>query len=152
MWLYNNNTISTSAIGGPSTYQTLFSFGGGNAGVNLGGWTSSAIDETLHIWSTNGGAKLTYIKDIINIGTHNFIFNWNGNNYEIWVDGQKKVEYAGSGGHANLVSYDNILYLGGDNNTYQFYGNMYMYKLYETSLTDIEIKRNFNQLRKRFGL
>lgn len=154
-WLYNNNIIpnSDSAIGGPSTYQTLFSFSGATAGVNLGGWTSSATNEAIHIWSVAGGnAGITYTKDSVAVGVHNFVFNWNGTYYDIWVDGVKSTVYAGSGGHALLVPYTNVTsYLCTDNVTYEFYGKIYTFHMYSRSLTDSEVTQNYNAMKTRFG-
>jgi len=155
VWLYNNNTIpgNDTAIGGPSTYQTLFSFGGGTPGVNLGGWTSGATNEAIHIWSNSGGSKLTYINQSVAPGVHNFVFNWNGSNYDIWIDGIKQSVIAGSSGHAILQTYTNVpLYLCTNFNTYEFYGKIYSFNLYGNSLTDSQISQNFNALKRRFGL
>lgn len=153
IWLYNNSVIpgNDTAIGGPSTYQTLFSFGGGTAGVNLGGWTGSATNEAVHIWSTANGAKLTYTNQQVSIGTHNFVFNWSGTNYDIWIDGVKRTVIAGSSGHADLINYTNTpIYVGSDNNTYHFFGKIYTYQIYEKLLSDNEIILNYNQTKNRF--
>lgn len=153
VWLYNNNTIpgNDSAIGGPSTYQTLFSFSG-TAGVNLGGWTGSATNEAVHIWSTTGGNRLTYTNQQVNSGYHNFVFNWNGSNYDIWIDGVKQTSIAGSSGHAVLQTYSSSpIYLASDNNTYEFNGRIYRFALYkERALTDAEIVYNYNSEKSRF--
>ena len=155
VWLYNNNTIpgNDTAIGGPSTYQTLFSFGGSTPGVNLGGWTSAATNEAIHIWSNSGGNKLTYTNQAVLSGVHNFVFNWNGSNYDIWVDGIKQSVIAGSSGHAILQTYTNVpLYLCTNNNTYEFNGKIYSFNLYGSSLTDAQISQNYNAHKSRFGL
>jgi hypothetical protein len=151
IWLYNNNAVpgNDGAIGGPSTYQTLTSFGGGTPGVNLGGWTGSASNEAVHIW---GNGTLTYTNQLVPVGFHNFVFNWNGTHYDIWIDGIKQTVIAGSGGHAGLVTYTANLYIGSDNGTYEFNGRIFRYDMYERSLTDIEIQQNFNALRGRFGI
>ena len=154
-WLYNNNTVpnNNGSIGGPSTYQTLISFGGGTAGVNLGGWTSSATNEAMHIWSTSGGNKLTYTRTQVPSGYHHWVFNWNGSSYDIWVDGVKLTTYAGTSGHAGLITYtDQPLYIGTNNSTYEFYGKIFGFKMYGTQLTDEQVRQNFKAKRSRFGL
>jgi hypothetical protein len=153
-WVYNNSIITNSdgAIGGPSTYQTLISFGGGTQGINLGGWTSLATNEALHIWSTSGGARITYTKTSVPVGLHNWVFNWNGTHYDIWVDGSKQTIYAGSTGHALLQSYTNQILLGSDGGTYEFFGKIFTFKLYTSQLTDTQVLQNFNALRNRFGI
>ena len=155
VWLYNVNNINANdgAIGGPSTYQTLFSFGGGTAGVNLGGWTSAATNEAIHIWSTSGGALLTYTNQTVSFGVHNFVFNWNGSHYDIWVDGVKQNSIAGASGHAVLSTYTNVpLYLCTDTSTYEFNGKIYSFNLYGIRLTDTQVLQNFNASRSRFGI
>lgn len=153
-WLYNNNTVpgNDSAIGGPSSYQTLLSFGGGTPGINLGGWTGAASNEALHIWSTSGGSKLTYTRDALSPGIYNWVFNWNGSHYDIWVNGVKQTVYASTGGHASLISYNTTMYIGSDNVTYEFYGKIYTFKMYTSSLTDAQVIQNFNATRNRFGV
>jgi len=153
-WLYNNSTITANdgAIGGPSTYQSMLSFGN-TYGVNLGGWTGNATNEAIHIWDTST-SRLTYTNQQVNIGFHNFVFNWNGSNYEIWVDGIKRTSIAGSTGHAQLVNYSNIpiRICGSINNGYYFFGNIYIFSLYSGSLTDSQILLNFNAFRGRFNI
>ena len=154
-WLYNNNTVpgNDSSIGGPSTYQSLISFGGGTAGVNLGGWTGAASNEALHIWSVDGSGRLTYTNQAIPPGIYNWVFNWNGSYYDIWVNGIKQTVYASTGGHAVLKSYTSSpIYLGSDANTYEFYGKIYTFKMYSSLVADTQIIENFNALRSRFGV
>jgi hypothetical protein len=154
-WVYNNNTVpgNDSSIGGPSQYQSLISFGGGTPGVNLGGWTSSASNEALHIWSVAGGGRLTYTNQAISPGVYNWVFNWNGSYYDIWVNGVKQTVYAGSSGHALLTTYtSSALYLGSDNVTYEFYGKIFAFKMYTSQLSDSDVTQNFSALRNRFGV
>lgn len=154
-WVYNNSTVPNNdgSIGGPSSYQTLWAPGSG-PGISLGGWTSSATNETLHIWSTTGGGKLTYTKDSsIPPGIYNWVFNWNGSHYDIWVNGVKQNVYASTGGHAVLQTYTSTtMYLATDNATYEFWGNIYVFKMYTSQLTDAQVLQNFNALRNRFGV
>lgn len=154
-WLYNNSTVPNNdgSIGGPSQYQTLWAPGSG-PGISLGGWTGAATGEALHIWSTSGGAKLTYTRDSsIPSGIYNWVFNWNGSHYDIWVNGVKQNVYASSGGHAILQTYTSTaMYLATDNATYEFWGNIYVFKMYTSQLSDAQVLQNFNALRRRFGV
>lgn len=154
-WLYNNSTVNNTdgAIGGPSTYQTLISYGY-PAGVNLGGWTGSATNEAIHIWSTSPSTTLTYTKDeSIPVGYHNWVFNWNGSYYDIWVDGQKKNVYPSNGGHAVLQTFTNTsICLGSNNSSYLFYGRIFSFMLYGSQLTDTQVTQNFNAQRGRYGI
>jgi hypothetical protein len=153
-WLYNNSTVpgNDGSIGGPSQYQTLWSPGGSHPGISLGGWTGAATNEALHIWSTEGGGRLTYTRDALSPAIYNWVFNWNGSHYDIWVNGVKQTVYASSGGHALLQSYNTSMYLASDNVTYEFYGKIYTFKMYTSQLTDLQISQNFNATRARFGV
>jgi hypothetical protein len=154
-WLYNNSTVpdTDGSIGGPSQYQTLWTPEPANSpGISLGGWTSSATQEALHIWSTTGGGKLTYTRGALSPGIYNWVFNWNGTHYDIWVNGVKQTVYASSGGHAVLQSYSNTMLLCSDGNTYEFWGRVFTFKMYTTQLTDTQVTQNFNALRSRFGV
>lgn len=156
-WLYNRSVIAPEvSIGGPSSYQTLMSFGGSTPGINLGGWTSGAVNEVLHIW-TQGPSNLTmsYTRDQIEIGYHNFVFNWNGSTYDIWVDGQKDNVYSGTSsyqGPAVLAQYtDTELIIGSSYpGTYEYYGTIYEFKMYNGQLSDNQVLQNFNARRKLF--
>jgi YHS domain-containing protein len=151
-WLYNNNLVpnNDSAIGGPSTYQTLIHYPGGM--ISLGGWTSAATNEALHIWSFTGGSRLTYTRTAVPVGNHHWVFNWNGTHYDIWVDGQKQTVYASTNGHALLGSLTNTIRLGYDGNTYYFHGKIYSFKMYGSQRTDTQVLQNYNATKYRFGL
>jgi hypothetical protein len=149
-WVYNNNEVNTGVIGGPSTYQTLIHYPGGM--VSLGAWTGAATDEVLHIWSFAGGGRLTYTRTVVPINNHNWVFNWNGSNYDIWVDGIKQTVYAGTSGHALLGSLTNSIRLGNDTSTYYFNGKIYSFKLYTSQLSDSQVLQNYNATKGRFGL
>lgn len=153
-WLYNNNVVpdNDGAIGGPSTYQTLISYTY-PSGVNLGGWTGSATNEALHIWSTDVSTKLTYTRTQVGIGIHNWVFNWNGSNYDIWVDGNKQTVYPSDGGHAVLQTFTSSINLAfGDTTNYYFHGKIYNFKLYTALLSDADVRQNFNAMRNRYRI
>jgi hypothetical protein len=152
-WLYNNNVVpgNDASIGGPSTYQTLIAYGY-PAGVNLGGWTGGATNEALHIWSTTGGNRLTYTQAAVPIGYHNWVFNWNGSNYDIWVDGVKQTVYASTSGHALLQTFTSTIRLANNNSSYYFNGKIYSFKLYTSQLNDSQVIQNYNATKGRYGL
>jgi len=149
-WVYNNTQITANngAVGGPSTYQTLFRNLSGLQ-LSLGGWTSLMTYETLHILS---GGKYTYINETIPSGLHNWVYNWNGSNFDIWVDGIKKTAIAGTTGHATLAEQSLSNYLGYNAGSYYFYGKIYGMKIYTSQLSDDKVLQNFNALRGRFGI
>lgn len=156
-WIYNRSIIKPEAsIGGPSSYQTLISFGGSTPGINLGGWTSGATNEVLHIWAQGpNNLTMSYTRDQVEVGYHNFVFNWNGSTYDIWVDGKKQSVYSGTSsyqGPAVLAQYsDTELILGSSYpGTYEFYGTMYEFKMYDGQLSDNQVLQNFNARRKLF--
>jgi len=152
-WVYNNNLVpnNDSAIGGPSIYQTLIHYGY-PAGINLGGWTGAATNEALHIWSTTGGNKLTYTRTAVPVGVHNWVFNWNGAHYDIWVDGQKQTVYASTNGHALLQTFTSAITIAYNGGSYYFHGKIFSFKMYTTQLSDNQILKNYNATKTRFGL
>lgn len=159
-WLYNDYIIpgDNTAIGGDVTdYQCLINFNQQpTQGVNLGGWTGSADNESIHIWSNSSTASgfngMTYIKDPIPIGWHNFQFNWNGSTYDIWVDGEKKTTYPHStAGHATLHPVNSIT-IGSDiAQSYNFTGTISSVSIYDRQLTDAEVIQNFNAYKTRYS-
>jgi hypothetical protein len=154
MWFYNNNIIpgNDTAIGGPSTYQSLIAFNAGYPdGVNLGGWTGGMTNEAIHIWSSITAATNT--RDAVAIGWHNVVFNWNGSSYDIWVDKVKATTYSYSGTtHAGLVSLSSAKVGRANTSAYFFNGKIPVVKMYNRSLSDAEIGQNFNATRGRYGL
>lgn len=160
MWLYNDYVIpgTDTAIGGVITsYQTMISFNQqATQGINLGGWTSSATNEAVHIWSNTSTAAgytgMTYIRDAIPIGWHNFQFNWNGTAYDIWVDGIKKTTYAHTLGNAPLAPISSATIGGYTGSSYYYVGKLPVVTMYSTQLTDDQVLQNFNALRGRFGI
>lgn len=153
IWLYNNNAVpnNEAAIGGPSTYQTLVQFNAAYpAGVNLGGWTGSMTNEAVQFWSS--GSAATYNRDAVPAGWHNFVFNWNGTTYDIWIDGVKTTTYPISGTtHASLLSISS-LQVGYSSPGYYFNGQIPVVKCYNRQLSDAEVTRNFNALRGRYRI
>jgi hypothetical protein len=152
-WVYNKTQITANdgSMGGPGAqpYQTLFR-NLTDVQLNLGGWTGAATNETLHIFS---GSKYTYINQTIPIGFHNWVYNWNGSNYDIWVDGVKKNAIAGSTGHASLTQQSSTNYIAyRQSSEYYFYGNIYCIKIYGSQITDSQVSQNFNALRGRYGI
>lgn len=163
LWFYNNNTIpnNNSSIGGPSTYQTMINFNRGTSttpGVNLGGWTTEATNEAIHIWgNTNGTGSayngITYTTAAVSVGWHHVAFNWNGSYYDIWVDGVKSTVYSGSTiGHAQFTVLNSFRLCRNNTGTYYFNGKIAACKIYQTQLTDAQVIQNFNALRGRYGI
>ena len=154
VWLYNNNAVpnNDTTIGGPSTYQTLIQFNGAYpTGINLGAWTGSMTNEAVQIWTgTASTYTATYNQTAVPVGWHNWVFNWNGSNYDIWIDGAKTTTYNMSGG-ATLQSLSN-LQIGYSSPGYYFNGKIPIVKVYDRQLSDIEVLRNFNAIRKRFNV
>ena len=135
---------------------------GGNTfnGIIMGSWTGTMTDETLSWWGYSStpstGSSATYIRDTITAGWHIFTFNWNGSDYDIWVDGNKKTTYArgGGSGHSGLfvgVTAITPGWTGSGWNGY-FEGKMGFFRAYDKSLTDQQVVENFNAQRSRFGV
>lgn len=152
-WWTNDDAIGTGVMQGD--YQMPLGLGDYPGGITLGAWTGGMTNETIGFWGddyTSNGA--TYIRDTVAAGTHNFVANWNGTTYDIWVDGVKKTTYAiDTYGHTTLHSRDSI-YIGKEDGTasYEFDGKVHNLRFYTSSLTDAQVTQNYNALRNRFGL
>jgi hypothetical protein len=152
-WWTNDDTIGTGVMQG--NYQQVLGLGSYPGGITLGAFTGGMTDETIAFWGNadiSNGA--TYIREVVNIGTHNIVINWNGTTYDIWVDGVKKTTYAmDTNGHCTLHSRDSI-FLGKDDGGggYEFDGKIHNFRIYTSSLDDSQVLQNYNALRKRFGV
>jgi hypothetical protein len=160
VWLYNNYTIpgNDAAIGGIlSSYQSPINFNRQTTqGINLGGWTGSATNESVHIWSNSSTASgfngMTHTRGAVAIGWHNFQFNWNGATYDIWIDGVKQSTFAANFGHATLQPI-NAVRIGGDvAQSYYFIGRIPAVKMYNRQLSDAEVLQNFEETRWKYGI
>ncbi len=122
-------------------------------GLNIGSWTGGMTDETVSWWGYGtGGYWATYIKDTIPVGWHIYTFNWNGSSYDIWIDGVKKTTYhmtAPAALFQDVITVSLGVNQGWD---YWFKGKMGCVRCYDISLTDQQVKENFNQQRNRFGV
>ena len=158
-WVYNNTTFNNNngSMGGPSTYQSLVNVGNTYM-VNLGGWTSAATNEAVHIWYGSGGVDLTYTADEEWAAGNwwNMVFNWNTttSKYDIWRNGVKLNTYQGTGGGAGKsnVSSNYLEFFTSNSQTYTFYGKCAQIVMYDIALTDDEVIENYQSMRGRFGL
>ena len=125
---------------------------GNNNGINVYEWTGGMTNETVSIWS-HTGAKATGITDTVTLAFHIMAFNWNGFEYDIWLDGQKRTTIQRNGDDADLIT--GVSYIDpGYNVGFDYYhsGNIATVKAYDRSLTDVEVLQNYHALRRRFGL
>ncbi len=152
IWFYNNDDITSAAM--PSTAQQLLGSGTYPGGITLGAWTNSATDETFGIFSNTWPAGgMSYIKDNAPAGNHNLVINWNGSNYDFWLDGTKRTTYASTFGHCILQT-KTVLEIGRDSggaSSYEFNGKVYSLKINTSSLTDGQIQENYNISKPRFA-
>ena len=153
IWFYNDDPITSAIMQG--NFQQLLGVGTGSGGITLGNWTSSAVEETFSFFSStwNSGG-MTYIRDTAQPGIHNLIVNWNGSNYDFWLDGTKRTTYESAYGHCVLQSRTG-LDIGrdpGGANSYEFDGKIYSVKIYNIMLSDENVMQNFNALRSRFRI
>lgn len=156
LWLYNNNAVpnNETAIGGPSTYQQPVTFNNSYFGISLGAWTGGATNEAVQIYTYDQTAsyKMTYNRDAVPVGWHNWTFNWNGVTYDIWVDGVKTTTYAHSQGNAGITGITTLIIGGSLSQPYYFNGQIASVKCYSGNLTDAQVLQNFNALRGRYGI
>tara|TARA_Y100000004_G_scaffold100623_1_gene112758 strand:+ start:4524 stop:6188 length:1665 start_codon:yes stop_codon:yes gene_type:complete len=150
-WVYNYTTFNNTngAMGGPANYQSLVNQGDTYM-VNLGGWTSSATNEAVHIWYGQDGGTLTYTRDEEWAANNwwQMVFNWNGNSYDIWRNGVKLNTYAG-GSHATLQQVSNtyLEFATSNGQTYYFYGKISQVWMYDALLTDAQVEANYEASR-----
>ena len=134
--------------------------GGGFNGVIMGSWTGTMHDETLSLWGYNStnpsGDSSTYIKGEIQVGWHIFTFNWNGSDYDFWVDGTKRTTVARDvRGHCGLLlSGVTAFYPGWSSgwSTNYFEGNIAFFRAYDKSLSDQQIIENFHAKRNSLNI
>ena len=142
----------TSSLGGVGE-RTLLGYGesGTLTGIWFGSFSGAADDETILLYqNVQSLDNLTYIKDIGDSNFHNLTINWNGSQYDMYLDGTSRTTYTGHVGH--LAQFDlNHIYLGRSNNSvYHHTGKISNIQLYNKSLSIQEIQQNYNALKNRF--
>ena len=148
-------------------YRIMLGWGHGNnnySGIHIGSWTSGYTDEAFHV--TFNASTLTMIvrkghtfyKDN---KYHHAVVTAGVNNYSIWIDGIEQTFVFAQGSQStvfsNIVGYNsNIVshigkrpYGGGSG---FFKGEIPVMKVYDTVLSDEEIKQNFNAYKNRFDI
>jgi len=146
----------TSEITGASGFKPFFRFSnqGVQEGVGFGAVTGFLSNETLTMLGQTPGYERTGIFDVIPSGWNNFVFNWNGSNYDIFLNSsQKTVSYGtANSGHVSLISSTGF-YLGQGYQSSQIGdGKFSSTKIYNKALSSTEISQNYNALKSRFGL
>jgi hypothetical protein len=116
--------------------------------LNIGEWTGSDTDETLSIWwkwPTNGNVN-TYIRDNVDAVFNHLIVNWNGSQYDFYLNGTKRTIYAGgSGGHTPFMDAVYNISLGKVIAfNYFFKGNISLFKAWNKPLSTTEITSQYN--------
>lgn len=69
----------------------------------------------------------------------------------IYENGVSKVN-SGSNDNSTITFNSSPMLLGGDGNSSNLKGNIYMFRVYNRALTDSEIQQNYNAQKGRFGL
>ena len=150
VWVYLNNTITSS-----TSHMSLLGYGDyTQSQISFGAASGYATDETMTILQgTSGNYGRTYIKDTINSGWNNIVIQWNGSNFDFYINGASKTTYNGTQGQA-IQETMNDFRLGdtsGAGGT-TFNGKISITKIYNRALTDSEVLQNFNATRGRFGI
>ncbi len=143
-WLYAQDGISLSYAG---YYPTLFAFNSMTPSMHISGgpWTGGATDETLHIWNYQSGGNLRYIRDTFLPSTWYAVsINWNGSNYDFYINGELKTSYAGSGGDAPLLTGVTAMRMGDNYSDYEYKGRLDDVRIYNYSLTTEQVKEVMN--------
>jgi len=154
VWAYLLTTITNQT---PRMGLLRYNNSGGQEGISFGNTTSQVPRERLTMMHSTSNPQTFYRTaqntTNINAGWHNFVFNWNGTKYDIFMDGIKYLTSSGSQTDVPFI-YSNEIFLGQDFlSTLPFFqGKQSVFALYTSSLTDAEVVSNFNALRGRYGL
>jgi hypothetical protein len=117
-------------------------------GLNVGEWTAVDANETLSLWwkyPVNDRVN-TYITDNVDSVFNHLIVNWNGAQYDFYLNGTKRTIYAsGSGGHTPLMDAIYNISLGKNIAfNYFFKGNISLFKAWNKPLSTAEIVSQYN--------
>jgi hypothetical protein len=155
IWCYFNIEITStiSTIFGPFRYNS-----GLQDGIALGPASGYLVNETLtmvtRIGTSGQNYQRTAISDNIPSGWNNIVFNWNGSNYDIYLNGDQKTVFSGTSpsGHVSLITSAEFSLGKGDTSSSYFPGKIANTFLYSQSLSNAEIIQNYNAQKSRFGL
>jgi hypothetical protein len=129
--------------------------------VAFGGVTNQLTNEYITIATlatpTNRRTGVNDGGSLLADNWYNVCLNWNGSFYDIYVNGVKKTVVSSPSGHVPRLTNPNCFVLGtrtGDGSVNNIYydGSYSSVMLYNKSLTETEIKQNYNTLKHRFGL
>jgi len=164
----NANCISVwvelpSAVTAASPAKGLLCISGNSGttqgGIGFGSIAGAATNETIMILDGNNTIQYgrTYTRDNLSAGWNNIVINWNGTNYDFYINGSYATTYEGgfSGlddGHVSLLPASNVVLGMGwyDNITQVFEGKFATCAIYNSSLTAAQILQNYNALKNRF--
>jgi hypothetical protein len=161
VWFYVDNiTNSSTTASGILRFKLGVSGNVGNSGaIALGGVTGLMTGEVLTMTNQIPGGGNQYRRNgvtgiTIAVGWHYAVFNYNGTDYDIWLDNVFQTVTDGSQGGVTLTTCEAIN-LGksnsiGENSIDGKIGPVHIYT--KRALTDAEVSQNFNAQRDRFGV
>ena len=134
-----------------ANYYSVFGMsldGYNSPGLNVGEWTAQDVNETLSLWwkyPVNDRVN-TYITDNVDSVFNHLIVNWNGSQYDFYLNGTKRTIYAsGSGGHTPFMDAIYNISLGKNIAfNYFFKGNISLFKAWNKPLSAAEITSQYN--------
>jgi hypothetical protein len=134
-----------------ANYYSVFGMsldGYNSPGLNVGEWTAQDTNETLSLWwkyPVNDRVN-TYITDNVDSVSNHLIVNWNGAQYDFYLNGTKRTIYAsGSGGHTPFMDAIYNISLGKNIAfNYFFKGNISLFKAWNKPLSTTEIVSQYN--------
>lgn len=143
-----NLYVPEKIVPGTSFFNTVGSFEDTAGIVAFGSISSGLANETYTVWGT-AAANATYIRDEIPMGWNNITMNWNGSNYDIWLNGIQKDVYSGSSGHVELL--DSNISLGKRESAANYYtGNILSLTAWGSPLNNSEIRAKYLDLASSF--
>jgi len=152
IWFSRESGITTSHNG---ANRILLGWGtnGSLSGIWFGNFTSGATDETILLYQhSQGSSNMTYIRDTADSNFHNLSVNWNGSNYDMYLDGIEKTIYPGTEGHLSQININHLNLGRSNNSSHRHEGNISNCQIYNRALSASEILYNYDTLKGRFGL
>lgn len=149
IWFRSTGTTATTGtnpglLGGTYGMRTFVYANYINVGLNV-----NAPGSTTQIYTDTPSTFNFY-----NGSWHQLVFQAKSNLYNVFVDGQLAASAALSSWTGSTVWPTNTFNFGRDNNNtpYFFTGSISVTKIYNTFLSDGQVKQNFNALRGRYGI
>lgn len=157
IWFQPSTTIDSSTSG-----QMLVQFGfhstvTGPFVVVLGSHTTDNLAGEVISISNDTGYYTGVTSITLSAGVwYNLVINWAGTNYEIYLNGVLQTSVSGGSDHARFKASVDYVAIGGriysTTTGRYFLGKIGSIVVYERTLSAVEIRENYNSMKKKYGL